>query len=166
VELAVMTELLLRGDQTVGELRGRAARMEPIADLAVLKPLLESLVAQKLVVYLTPPGRGCVVTHTLYQPNELDKLRSQYASGSSEIPKTARPATAAVSPAAATPTAAASHPLQSQVDALRQELDQCRTELGELRSEIAQFTQNMHCDVDRIKQATGVEQSSTSTFDE
>ncbi len=34
VEMAVMVELLLRGEQTVGELRGRAARMEPIADLA------------------------------------------------------------------------------------------------------------------------------------
>ena len=34
VEMAVMTELLLRGDQTVGDLRGRAARMEPIPDLA------------------------------------------------------------------------------------------------------------------------------------
>ena len=33
VELAVMAELLLRGSQTVGELRGRAARMEPIKDL-------------------------------------------------------------------------------------------------------------------------------------
>jgi uncharacterized protein YceH (UPF0502 family) len=33
VELAVMAELLLRGSQTEGELRGRAARMEPIADV-------------------------------------------------------------------------------------------------------------------------------------
>ena len=41
VELAVMNELLLRGDQTVGELRSRAARMEPIADLAALRPVLE-----------------------------------------------------------------------------------------------------------------------------
>ena len=38
VELAVMAELLLRGAQTEGELRGRAARMEPIADLAALRP--------------------------------------------------------------------------------------------------------------------------------
>ena len=33
VELSVMTELLLRGDQTEGELRGRASRMDTIADL-------------------------------------------------------------------------------------------------------------------------------------
>jgi uncharacterized protein YceH (UPF0502 family) len=35
-ELAVLAELLLRGAQQLGELRGRAARMEPIADLAAL----------------------------------------------------------------------------------------------------------------------------------
>ena len=45
VELAVITELLLRGSQTEGELRGRAARMEPIADLAALRPVLASLKA-------------------------------------------------------------------------------------------------------------------------
>ena len=38
-ELAVMTELLLRGEQTLGELRGRAARMEPIADSTFAKPV-------------------------------------------------------------------------------------------------------------------------------
>ncbi len=43
VELAVMAELLLRGAQTIGELRGRAARMEPIKDLADLRPTLDSL---------------------------------------------------------------------------------------------------------------------------
>ena len=32
-EIAVMAELLLRGAQTLGELRGRAARMEGIADI-------------------------------------------------------------------------------------------------------------------------------------
>ena len=61
VELAVMAELLLRGAQTVGELRGRAGRMEPIADLAALRPVLAALEAKNLIVYLTPQGRGCIV---------------------------------------------------------------------------------------------------------
>src|SRR6478672_8697682 len=56
-ELAVMTELLLRGEQTLGELRGRAARMEPIADLGALKPVVDSLIHKGLMVALTPPGR-------------------------------------------------------------------------------------------------------------
>ena len=37
IELAVMAELLLRGPQTEGELRGRASRMESIADLPALR---------------------------------------------------------------------------------------------------------------------------------
>src|SRR5262245_53337263 len=35
-EMAVLAELLLRGPQTEGELRGRASRMEPIEDLDAL----------------------------------------------------------------------------------------------------------------------------------
>ena len=81
VELAVMTELLLRGDQTVGELRGRAARMEPIADLAALQPVLDSLTAKRLVIGLTPQGRGHVVTHALCKPRELEALRAKYQGG-------------------------------------------------------------------------------------
>jgi uncharacterized protein YceH (UPF0502 family) len=81
VELAVMTELLLRGDQTVGELRGRTSRMEHIADLAALKPLLESLQDKGLLVSLTPEGRGQVVTHALYTPREMESLRAKYQGG-------------------------------------------------------------------------------------
>ena len=81
VELAVMTELLLRGEQTVGELRGRASRMEPIADLAALQPLLESLRAKGLLVSLTPEGRGQVVTHALYPPREMEALRAKHEGG-------------------------------------------------------------------------------------
>jgi uncharacterized protein YceH (UPF0502 family) len=75
VELAVMAELLLRGTQTVGELRGRAARMEPIKDLTELQPTLDALRAKGLIIYLSPPGRGSLVTHALYLERELDKVR-------------------------------------------------------------------------------------------
>lgn len=80
VELAVMTELLLRGSQTEGELRGRAARMEPIADLTALRPVLESLKAKGLLISLTSEGRGHVVTHALYEPRELEKQRAEFSS--------------------------------------------------------------------------------------
>lgn len=76
-ELAVLGELLLRGPQTLGELRGRAARMEPIADLAVLKPIVDGLIDRGLMIELTPPGRGQIVTHNLYPPEELQELRAQ-----------------------------------------------------------------------------------------
>jgi len=79
-ELAVMTELLLRGEQTVGELRGRAARMEPIADLAALRPIVRSLIDKRLVISLTPEGRGQIVTHGLYKERELADLMTKVES--------------------------------------------------------------------------------------
>jgi len=78
-ELAVMTELLLRGQQTLGELRGRAARMEPIADTAALKPVVDALVKKGLMVELTSPGRGQVVSHNLYKDRELTEIKAEFA---------------------------------------------------------------------------------------
>ena len=43
-QLAILTELLLRGRQTLGELRGRASRMVPIDDLGTLRTELQELV--------------------------------------------------------------------------------------------------------------------------
>ena len=110
VELAVMTELLLRGDQTVGELRGRAARMEPIADLAALQPVLDSLKSKGLVMALTPEGRGHVVSHALYKPREIEALRAKYHGGgpaalaTDEEPCAVTPSAASVSARTGPPT--------------------------------------------------------------
>lgn len=78
VEAAVMAELLLRGPQTEGELRAHASRMEPLADLAALRQVLQSLKQKGLVVSLTPEGRGHVVGHALYPPREMERLQAQY----------------------------------------------------------------------------------------
>jgi uncharacterized protein YceH (UPF0502 family) len=78
-ELAVMTELMLRGEQTLGELRSRAARMEPIADMAALRPVVDSLVAKGLMIELTPPGRGQIISHGLYKERELNELKTRFA---------------------------------------------------------------------------------------
>lgn len=42
-ELAILAELLVRGPQTLGELRGRASRMSPIESLDAAKGLLRAL---------------------------------------------------------------------------------------------------------------------------
>ena len=42
-ELVILAELLLRGPQTVGELRGRASRMHPLESLEVVGNLLDSM---------------------------------------------------------------------------------------------------------------------------
>jgi len=56
-QLAVIAELLMRGPQTAGELRGRASRMAPIESLAELQPIVDGLVRRGLVAHL-PPAPG------------------------------------------------------------------------------------------------------------
>ena len=76
-QAAIMTELLLRGPQTAGELRSRASRMEPFASLEALGATLDELQQKGLVLPLTPAGRGQVFAHALYEPDELRRLRAE-----------------------------------------------------------------------------------------
>jgi uncharacterized protein YceH (UPF0502 family) len=76
-ESAVMTELLLRGPQTIGEIRTRASRMHPFADLASLQPVVDQLCGKALVEPMSPPGRGQMFTHTLYQNHEKQFLSAR-----------------------------------------------------------------------------------------
>lgn len=84
--LAVVVELLLRGPQTLGELRVRASRMSDIPDLPALEETLARLSERRLVVQLTPSGqkRGVIVTHGLYPPEELERLRQKFGRGGDE----------------------------------------------------------------------------------
>lgn len=57
-ELAVVCELLLRGPQTPGELRGRASRLHPFGDAAEVDQVLHRLSERSLVAILPlEPGR-------------------------------------------------------------------------------------------------------------
>ncbi len=129
VELAVMAELLLRGAQTEGELRGRASRMEPIADVAALRPVLDSLKQKGLLVSLTSEGRGHVLTHALYEDRELEKLRAEYQGQAARLIEDDhdRP------PAPSRPTSPATN-LMGLAE-LRAELAELRDELSKLRDQ-------------------------------
>lgn len=76
-ELAILGELLLRGEQTEGDLRGRASRMDPIPDLDSLRTHLDRLADRGLVVWLSPPGRGRMLTHGLLPEEKLEKVRRE-----------------------------------------------------------------------------------------
>ena len=96
-ELAVLAELLLRGPQTKGDLRTRAARMAPIDSLDALDDVLNPLLERRLVVYLTGPDRrGAVVTHGFHTADELARLKAHHAhapaSAAGFDPPPARPA--------------------------------------------------------------------------
>jgi uncharacterized protein len=132
VEMAVLTELLLRGAQTEGDLRVRASRMEPIADLPALQAVLDGLIARGLVVRLSPPGqvRGVMVTHGLYPPEELERVRQAVAANESE-PRGPRTESSAASWAAeASAIRAELEAVKHGIQALEAELQTLKNMLG------------------------------------
>lgn len=150
-ELAVMIELLLRGTQTVGELRGRAARMASgqLPDMSSLQPVLESLIEKKLLLAVTPAGRGQLVTHALYPPTELQQILNEQGSGK---PATGGVATAPTS-APAAPTASVQANLSpsaprptadgGELAALREEVKMLREELARMKKDVADLWSNL-----------------------
>jgi uncharacterized protein YceH (UPF0502 family) len=70
-QLAILTELLLRGEQSLGELRTRASRMAPIESLEQLRVEVAGLIEQKFVrANGSLERRGVLVDHALYPAQE------------------------------------------------------------------------------------------------
>jgi uncharacterized protein YceH (UPF0502 family) len=135
-ELSVLTELLLRGEQTIGELRARAARMEStIEGLDELRPILTSLKEKNLLVELSPVGRGQVVTHNLYLANELERLQQQS--------KLSNYAPEPVAEAGSPPTPRNSHPSTSSnsnlESGLSQRVDRLESMVTDLSEQLEQL---------------------------
>ena len=131
VELAVMAELLLRGEQTVGELRARSSRMETIASQDELRPVLHSLIEKKLVLALSPEGRGQVVSHGLYKERELAELHTRANSLAASGGDRALPQ----------PSPDMSPPNVEETKELRAEILQLKQQLAALRDEVEQIKQ-------------------------
>jgi uncharacterized protein len=139
VEIAVMAELMLRGPQTLGELRGRAARMEPIAGISELQPVLQSLKTKGLVLPLTPEGRGHVVTHALYSDRELERIKQQYSvSGATAaapvVDGPSRDDTPARPPVEAAELAAGVG--QEVIEAMARQIEDLRLQVTQLKSDV------------------------------
>ena len=132
-QLAILTELLLRGQQTLGELRARASRMVSIDGLATLREELNGLIAEG---YVRASGslerRGIEVDHGFYPASENRGLQPMPA----EVPSTASVATTPVT----APVAAAAVPVAASDDAiaqLRAENRQLQSEIETLQNSIA-----------------------------
>lgn len=91
-ELAILAELLLRGPQTLGELRGRASRMHPFETTDAVKNMLTALAAREepLVRELPPsPGSRAERYVQLLCP-DLHPLDAAPASGGTNAPASAQ----------------------------------------------------------------------------
>ncbi len=122
-ELVVLAELLMRGPQTVGELRGRASRMHPLESLEIVENILDHLMRREtpLVRELAPaPGSRAKRYAQLLCP-DLHPL---------DAPATS--AAAASRPAAPPPAPTGDPDLAARVDALEREVAALRDRLDAL----------------------------------
>jgi uncharacterized protein YceH (UPF0502 family) len=140
-DLAILAELLLRGPQTEGELRSRAARMEPFDDLEALRRSLKPLVERGLVVYLTPEDRrGAVLTHGFHNPQELAQLRSREAPHSMHADHAHQPE-AVLATGASHAVAAVK---DSALDSVKEEFDSIKQTLADLQLEVSKLRGELH----------------------
>ncbi len=119
-ELAILCELMLRGPQTLGELRTRAERMHPFGDLAEVESVLDRMPE--------------LVTKLPRRPGEKEARYAHLLSG--EPPASAAPPESA-SPSPAPP--GQPPPPPSRIAALEAEIAQLRRELEDLKQQFAGF---------------------------
>lgn len=118
-ELAILAELLLRGPQTLGELRSRADRMASFADLEAVESTLQELADKE------PPL-------TIKLPRQPGRKESRYAQLFCGEPEEDEDAPR---------QADTSNEGSGAEQELRDEIASLRAELEQLRSEFAQFRQ-------------------------
>ncbi|HEX4051210.1 MAG TPA: DUF480 domain-containing protein [Steroidobacteraceae bacterium] len=128
-ERAVLCELMLRGPQTAGELRTRAARMAAFADATEVESTLEGLIRRT---------DGALVARLAREPGRRE-LRYRHllgAASAQELPS-APPEQSELSGVAATPVplsaAAVAPPLESRLSALERTVARLAAQLEELR---------------------------------
>ena len=132
VQLAILTELLLRGRQQPGELRTRASRMVPIDSQEILKAALVELQSQGYVQANGPlDRRGVEVDHTFYLEGENQRLTpgNLHAADADDVPPevTTRPAGRDQPLTAITEEIAA---LRDKMSRLEEQLEEIRRAVG------------------------------------
>ena len=125
-ELAILAELLLRGPQTQGELRGRASRMHPLETLDVVRDMLRALGErpEPLVHQLPPqPGSRAEQYVQLLAPDAHEVEIAPTACAPSDARPSAGPPDAGLSERVTK--------LEAEVAELRQALQKLAASLGE-----------------------------------
>lgn len=133
---AIMTELLLRGPQTLGELRTRASRMHAFANLEAVQTVVDDLVAKDLVEPVSPAGRGQTFAHKLYPPQERQYLVAKVEKVAAAT--ASAPAASSSSPASTDKTAS---PEKTAVDKLLERLESVNERIDTLEKRIAELEQ-------------------------
>ena len=134
-QIAILGELLCRGRQTLGELRGRASRMVPIENLSLLRSELNDLLTRG---YIQASGslerRGVEVDHAFHRANEnrsvMPAMPAETASASAPA------AVSSAAPATAASTSISPAFDNAKADALENQLSELRSQNQELKDEV------------------------------
>jgi len=119
-EIAILCELMLRGPQTVGELRDRAGRMHRFSDTDEV---------QSSLVRLQEHTGGPLVIQLPRQPGQKEVRFAHLLSGEAEIP-------AASSDEPDERPMSAGNALEAMVEALESEVRELRELVSQIRSEL------------------------------
>ncbi len=143
-QLAIMTELMLRGRQQLGELRTRASRMHEIDSQEKLKSELQTLVDAGLVrTNGSLERRGVEVDHNLYPDGEN---RDELAPLSESPEAVERPAAVSAPPVRSAPPPADTGrltSLENDLGQLKDELTELREQVSQLRDEVAELRRQL-----------------------
>jgi uncharacterized protein len=136
-ELALVCELLLRGPQTPGELRGRASRMAVFADSGEVERTLETLAAREDGPFVTrlarePGRRDARYAHLFGDPAALPSAAAAGTADGADAPADT-PERAAGAAAQRSPEAAANAQLLARIERLEAEVASLREALEALR---------------------------------
>jgi|SRR5882757_6048924 len=119
LETAILCELLLRGPQTPGELRTRAARMAEVKEVSEVETALTNLAARQ---------DGPFVVRLPREPNRRDSRYAHLLSG--EVDMTELATTDAASEPRTSSSLERIESLEQLVAELRKELDELKQKLG------------------------------------
>lgn len=138
-QLAILTELLLRGHQQLGELRTRAARMKAIDSQEELRAELQALLDLGLIQTNGPlERRGIEVDHALYPAGENHEPLSAYRDVA-ETNESAEPASSRSMHTSPPRSITPASPLRTTPDATTHDSAELRAEIGTLRGELAEL---------------------------
>lgn len=147
-QLAILTELLLRGRQQLGELRSRAGRMVPIESLDQLRNELSGLIDLDLAQSAGDLNRrGVEVDHALYSDRERDQNTLSASGDSQDHPD--KPTTDVSRPSVVDRKQI---PSDSTVDSLREENRELREQIAQLQS----CVDELRVDISDLKRDLGV----------
>lgn len=140
-QMAIMTELMLRGRQQLGELRTRATRMVAIPSLEDLRDVLQQLLERGMIRANGPlERRGIEVDHNLYPPGEnrepLSELGEEPVVSSASGSLVSRPVATHSPEAAQLVQDDTVSQLQAAVAELREQVADLKDELAELRRQL------------------------------